>query len=84
VSASADGSAKVWDLRTIEDNNNTAFLKYMDNDSIFFLCQLSHTCYVYGAKIWPDPSGSSSNGTIIVATACFDQYVRFWIIDTNE
>jgi WD40 repeat protein len=37
VSASADGSAKIWDLRTKgQDNNNR--LKYTDNDDIYFMC----------------------------------------------
>jgi WD40 repeat protein len=69
VSASADGCAKVWNLKS-KDNINNNSLKYTDNDDEYFICQLEHPCYVYGAKIWPDPSGPS--GMIIVATACFD------------
>jgi|NorSeaMetagenome_1021524.scaffolds.fasta_scaffold156739_1 hypothetical protein len=42
-----------------------------------------HTCYVYGAKIWPDPSGSATGTNLIIATACFDQYVRFWNVKTD-
>jgi jouberin len=37
VSASADGSAKVWDLRN-KETDYADKLNYTENDSMFFLC----------------------------------------------
>jgi WD40 repeat protein len=37
VTASADGSAKVWDLRKKDNANDKERLNYTENDSIFFL-----------------------------------------------
>jgi jouberin len=54
VTASADGSAKVWDLRKKDNANDKERLNYTENDSIFFLQQLMHPSYVYGAKFFPD------------------------------
>jgi len=51
VTASADGSAKVWDLTQKEVANQRERMNYTENDSTFFLTQLLHPSYVYAAKI---------------------------------
>lgn len=79
VTASADGSAKVWDLRKKDTANDKERLNYTENDSIFFLQQLMHPSYVYGAKFFPD---EQNNQQLIVATICFDQKVRLWTVRT--
>lgn len=81
VSASADGSAKVYDL-TNKETDYADKLNYTENDAMFFLCTLPHCSYVYAAKIFPDTN--LNQGNIIVATACFDGKVRLWSVLTNE
>lgn len=75
VTASADGSAKVWDLTNKEQANEKECLNFTENDNIFFLIQLMHPTFVYGAKFYPDELDSSH---LIIATVCFDQKVRIW------
>ena len=53
VTASADGSAKVWTLAEAETANQKERLNYTENDALFFLTQLMHPSFVYGAKIHP-------------------------------
>jgi WD40 repeat protein len=81
VSASADGSCKVWDL-TQKETDYADKLNYTENDAMFFICQLLHSSYVYAARILPGTSSLSQN--IIVATACFDGKVRLWSVSTDE
>lgn len=54
VSASADGSAKVWNLTDIGRSDLPDKLNYTENDRYFFHGQLLHASYVYSAKIFPD------------------------------
>jgi WD40 repeat protein len=77
VSASADGSTKVWDLRQKERDELPDKLNYTENDAYFFTTQLMHSSYVYGAKIFPE---TNSERPLLVATACFDQLVRLWSV----
>ena len=70
VSASADGSAKVWGLDKKNVNEETS-KNYTENDSEFFVDQLLHPSFVYAAKIYPDFSNLDQR-FLIVATACFD------------
>lgn len=81
VSASADGSAKVWDL-TNKETDYADKLNYTENDAMFFICQLLHSSYVYAARIYPDTAANSN--TIVVATACYDGKVRLWSVATDE
>ena len=53
VSASADGSAKVWDLTNKSDDQLEA-KNYTENDPLFFIDQLLHPSFIYSAKIFPD------------------------------
>jgi WD40 repeat protein len=53
VSASADGSAKVWDL-TNKETDYADKLNYQQNDSMFFWTQLLHPSYVYASRFYPD------------------------------
>lgn len=53
VSASADGSAKVWNLTTKGENDSDA-KNYAENDVRYFVEQLLHPSFVYAAKIYPD------------------------------
>jgi len=80
VSASADGSAKVYDLSLI-DKNVPDRLNYTENDKYFFVCQLLHPSFVYSAKFYPDVKQTSTH--LIIATACFDQKVRLWTVATD-
>lgn len=76
VSASADGSAKVWDL-TGKETDYADKLHYSENDAMFFLTQLLHPSFVYGAKFYPDVT-TNQERSLVVATACFDQKIRLW------
>lgn len=53
VSASADGSCKVWDL-TNKETDYADKLNYTENDAMFYITTLLHSSYVYSAKIYPD------------------------------
>ena len=53
VSASADGSAKVWGLDK-KNINEEKSKNYTENDDEFFVDQLLHPSFVYAAKIYPD------------------------------
>ena len=83
VTASGDGSAKVWKLHD-KDKQVNDHLNYTENDVKFLLCKpLMHPSFVYSAQIHPD----ASNGTtdqLILATACFDQKVRIWACNTMD
>lgn len=60
VTASGDGSAKVWKLHE-KDKEVSDNLNYTENDNKFLLCQpLMHPSFVYSAQIHPD----ASNGAI--------------------
>jgi len=77
VTASGDGSAKIWKLHD-KDKEVSDNLNYTENDSKFLLSKpLMHPSFVYSAQIHPDASNGSS-GNLMVATACFDQKVRLW------
>ena len=77
VSASADGSAKVWNLT----QKDFECLNYTENDSEYFHCQLPHSSYVYAARIYPQTTIERS---IVVVTACFDGKIRLWSVKTDE
>ena len=82
VTASGDGSAKVWRLHE-KDKEISDNLNYTENDSKFLMGRpLMHPSYVYSAQIHPDAS-NGSHGQLIVATACFDQKVRLWSCPIN-
>jgi len=78
VTASADGSVRVWNMED-KETQHTDKLNYMavDNDRMFFICELYHPSYVYGAKIHP----ARDDSTLFIATACFDQKVRIWSVN---
>jgi jouberin len=77
VSASADGSVKVWDLR-YKETDYADKLNYTENDAMFFICSLLHSSYVYAARIYPETV--QSGDTIVVATACYDGKIRLWTV----
>lgn len=81
VTASADGSAKVWDLTT-KETDYADKLNYTENDAMFFISQMLHSSYVHAAKIFPEQS--QLDGKLLVATACFDQKVRLWHVMTDQ
>ena len=82
VTASGDGSAKVWRLHE-KDKEISDNLNYTENDSKFLMCRpLMHPSYVYSAQIHPD-AANGGHGQLIVATACFDQKVRLWNCPIN-
>jgi jouberin len=81
VTASADGSAKAWDLTT-KETDYADKLNYTENDAMFFISQMLHSSYVHAAKIFPEQS--QLDGKLLVATACFDQKVRLWHVLTDQ
>lgn len=81
VSASADGSAKCWDLSN-KETDYADKLNYTENDAMFFITQLLHSSFVHAAKIFPE--NQSTESKILVATACFDQKVRLWQVPTDQ
>jgi WD40 repeat protein len=57
-----------------KETENNDRLNYMDNDRLFFITEILHPSYVYGAKLHP----VREDGYLYLATICFDQKVRIW------
>ena len=81
-SASADGSVKVWN---VSDKNEDIpdKLDHNENDKLFFLCELVHPSYVYAVNFYKEEDRSTTPYKII-ATACYDQTIKFWMFVLNE
>ena len=61
VTASGDGSAKVWKLHD-KDKQVNDHLNYTENDIKFLLCKpLMHPSFVYSAQIHPDASNGATD-----------------------
>jgi len=82
MSASADGSVKIWNVSD-KDSDIPDKLDHNENDKLFFICELVHPSYVYSAKFFKEENKVSTPYKII-ATACYDQTVRFWMFSINE
>lgn len=52
VTASADGSCRIWNLDS-DGVSHTEKLNYQENDELFFVCELYHPSFVYGARLHP-------------------------------
>mmetsp|Transcript_39562 Transcript_39562/g.38076 ORF Transcript_39562/g.38076 Transcript_39562/m.38076 type:complete len:292 (-) Transcript_39562:828-1703(-) len=76
ITSSADGSVKLYNL-TQKESDYSDRLNYTENDAMFYMCQLLHPSYVYGAVFYPDYALEKEN-RLIIATACYDQKVRVW------
>lgn len=70
ITSSADGSVKIYNLTT-KDMDYSDKLNYTENDSMYFVCQLLHPSYVYGAIFFPDTAFEKEE-RLIIATACYD------------
>lgn len=68
VTASADGSVKIWNLTDKETENSDRF-NYQDNDRLFFITEIYHPSFVYGAKLHPR---IREEGFLYIATICYD------------
>lgn len=82
ISASADGCVKVWNVSD-KDADIPDKLNHNENDKLFFICELVHPSYVYAAKFFKEEDDITTPYKII-ATACYDQSIRFWIFVINE
>jgi WD40 repeat protein len=80
VTASADGSVRIWNLSDKETENSDRF-NYQDNDRLFFLTEIYHPSFVYGAKIHPRVR---EEGFLYIATVCYDQKVRIWEVTVDD
>ena len=67
ISASADGSVKVWNMMDKETEHSDR-LNPQDNDHLFAITELYHPSFVYGAKIHP----YKDEDELFIATICFD------------
>ena len=79
VSASADGSCKLWNMTNIS-KTHTDNLRYLVNDYRFLLEEMFHPSFVYGAKFHP----SRNEGWLYIGTICFDQKVRIWGVNVDD
>jgi WD40 repeat protein len=82
MSTSADCSAKIWNLSSLKDSSNDAYaekLNYTENDGKYFVCQLLHPSFVYAGGFYPD-TAEERDTRFIIATVCYDQKVRLWLI----
>ena len=79
VSASADGSCKLWNMTNIS-KTHTDNCKYLVNDQRFLLEEMFHPSFVYGAKFHP----CRFEGWLYIGTICFDQKVRIWGVSVED
>jgi WD40 repeat protein len=82
ISGSADGSVKIWNVSD-KDADIPDKLNHNENDKMFFICELVHPSYVYGCKFFKEDNKVAEPYKII-ATICFDQTIRFWILMIKE
>jgi jouberin len=80
LSASADGSAKIWKLFYKKTEQVDKDLS--EHDRTYFVTKLVHSSYVYSAKFFPDVS-EDKDSKLICATACFDSKVRIWVVNVG-
>mmetsp|Transcript_11084 Transcript_11084/g.18565 ORF Transcript_11084/g.18565 Transcript_11084/m.18565 type:complete len:571 (-) Transcript_11084:750-2462(-) len=73
ASASSDASVRIWDMRYKNTEHNDR-LNYQENDRLFFITEIYHPGFVYGAKFHP----VLSDGYFWLATICFDSKVRIY------
>lgn len=76
VSAGSDNNVILWQIPQ-DDSNNSDNFDYLDNDKIFKLTNITHPSYVYSTAILPE----ESKDMIILATACFDGFVRIYTVN---
>lgn len=79
VTASADGACRVWTLDS-DGIGHADKLNYQGNDEHFFVCELYHPSFVYGAKLHP----TRQEGFLYIATVCFDNKVRIWSVNVSD
>ena len=78
VTASADGAVRIWNMEDKETTHSDRF-NYADNDHLFFVHELYHPSFVYGAQIHP----SRDDNYLFIATICFDGKVRIWSVNID-
>lgn len=78
VTAGSDGAVRIWHLNDRELENSDRF-NYHDNDRLFFVVELHHPSFVYGAQIAP----FTDDQYLFVATICYDGKVRVWLVNAN-
>lgn len=81
LSASSDGTAKLWDF-TREFNTGFEAAGYSTGafnpgTADFLVASMQHPSYVYCARFHPE---DKFEGQFIVATACYDGKVRIWML----
>ena len=74
-SASSDGSVSLWSIPK-KETANLDCLDHMDNERIFKIHTITHPSYVYSISIYPQ----DDKELFIVSTACFDGYIRLYVI----
>ena len=74
VSASSDNIVSLWRIPKYETNDTDNY-NYLDNELKFKICDINHPAYVYSTDIYP----GKFKDVMILATACFDGMVRFFI-----
>lgn len=82
TTASADGSVKVWNVSDVDEDIPDK-QNYDENDKLFFVCEVIHPSYVYGCKFFKE-SDIMPNPYKIIATICYDQTIRFWLLMFND
>ena len=91
LSASTDGTAKLWSFKQILEQGmeltGMTASNFHPGSSQFLRHNIQHPSYVYSAVFHPDQTFTD---VFFIATACFDGYVRLWlssvqgIAKTNE
>jgi len=76
VSAGSDNNVIIWQIPQ-DDSNNSDNYDYLDNDKIFKMTNITHPSYVYTTAILPE----DSKDMIILATGCFDGFVRIYSVN---
>lgn len=87
MSASADCSVKLWNMSSLREagganDTYTDKLNYTENDSKYFVGQLLHPSFVYACGFYPD-TAEERDSRLIIASVCYDQRVRLWLVSLD-
>ena len=67
---------------TQKDIDHADRCNYTENDVMYYLTTLLHPSYVYAASFYPD-FVFERRDRLIIASVCYDQKVRIWVISVG-
>jgi jouberin len=85
LSSSTDGTAKLWNFKDVLDTGmdltGMTTSNFNPGTTLLMIQDIQHPSYVYSGSFHPD---QSHDANFLIATACFDGYVRLWFVSPEE